>query len=101
MCQNPEAAGRRRRERVGELAKLAALSSAGGSWQSKRVCELRSIRRQGRHLRLTCGGTLRISRAGVQAGERLAGKFVARANDTLSADDMALGYRQLRRVEQA
>ena len=50
----------------------------------------------------TPGGKLRINRGGVKAAERLDGKFVVHTNDdTLSADDMALGYRQLQRVEQA
>ena len=38
----------------------------------------------------------------MKPAERLDGKFVVRTNDdTLSAEDMALGYRQLQRVEQA
>ena len=83
-------------------AKPAALSSAGANEHSKKVNELRSSssRRYRRYPRLTPGGKLRINRAGVKASERLDGKFVAHTNDdTLSADDMALGYRQLQRVE--
>ena len=106
VCHNPREARRRRRHRAGVLAeleaKLGALSSTGGSEHSKKVCELRSSRRYGRYLRLTRGGKLRINRAGVKAAARLDGKFVVHTNDdTLSADDMALGYRQLQRVEQA
>jgi hypothetical protein len=38
----------------------------------------------------------------VAAAERLDGKFVVHSNDdTLSAADMALGYKQLQRVEEA
>jgi transposase len=38
----------------------------------------------------------------VTAAEKLDGKFVVHSNDdTLSAEDMALGYKQLMRVEQA
>lgn len=38
----------------------------------------------------------------LKAAERLDGKFVVHSNDdTLSAEDMALGYKQLQRVEQA
>ena len=106
VCHNPREAKRRRRHRAEVLAeleaKLAALSSPGGSGHSKQVCELRSSGRYRRYLRLTRGGKLRINRAGVKAAERLDGKFVVHTNDdTLSADDMALGYRQLQRVEQA
>ncbi|MDE0081373.1 MAG: transposase [Gammaproteobacteria bacterium] len=43
-----------------------------------------------------------MSRTGVKAAERRDRKFVVHTNDdTLSADGMALGYRQLQRVEQA
>ena len=106
VCHNPREARRRRRHRAEVLAeleaKLATLSSPGGGGHSKQVCELRSSGRYRRYLRLTRGGKLRISRAGVKAAERLDGKFVVHTNDdTLSADDMALGYRQLQRVEQA
>ena len=81
---------------------LAALSSAGGSGHSKQVCELRSSRRYRRYPRVTRGGKLRINRGGVKAAERLDGKFVVHTNDdTLSAENMALGDRQLQRVEQA
>ena len=85
-------------------AKLATLSSPdrGAGGHSKQVCELRSSGRYRRYLRLTRDGKLRISRAGVKAAERLDGKFVVHTNDdTLSAEDMALGYRQLQRVGQA
>ena len=38
----------------------------------------------------------------MKAAERPDGKFVVHTNDdTLSAEDMALGYRKLQRVEQA
>lgn len=43
-----------------------------------------------------------IDAAKVKAAERLDGKFVVHSNDdTLSAEDMALGYKQLQRVEEA
>ena len=66
------------------------------SWGSRRCG------RYGRYIRLT--GTARpvIDRAKVKAGERMDGKFVVHSNDdTLSAEDMALGYKQLQSVEQA
>ena len=43
-----------------------------------------------------------IDKAALRAKERLDGKFVVHSNDdTLSAEDMALGYKQLQRVEEA
>ena len=106
VCHNPRETRRRQRHRAEVLAalekELASLPPKGGSGHSKRVCGLRASRRYGRYLRLTRGGALRINRAGVRSAERLDGKFVVHTNDdTLSAEDMALGYRQLQRVEQA
>ena len=64
---------------------------------------LRTLARGGgRYIRLTPTGRPVIHRAKVKAAERLDGKFVVHSNDdTLSAEDMALGYKQLQRVEQA
>ena len=62
----------------------------------------RASGRYGRYLRLTRSGRARIDRARVKAAERFDGKFVVHSNDdTLSAEDLALGYKQLYRVEQS
>ena len=59
-------------------------------------------RRFGRYLRQTKGGKLVISKGAIRKAERRDGKFVVHSNDdTLSAEDMALGYKQLMRVEEA
>jgi transposase len=53
-------------------------------------------------VRLSKTGKPAIDAAKVKAAERLDGKFVVHSNDdTLSAEDMALGYKQLQRVEEA
>ena len=66
------------------------------------MCALRASRRYGRYVRLTRTGRALLDARAVQAAERLDGKFVVHSNDdTLSAADMALGYEQLQRVEQA
>ena len=105
VCFNPREAERQRRHRAKVLAELEAeLASLrpSGSSHRKRACELRASRRYGRYVRLTKTGLLRIDRAKVKAAERLDGKFVVHSNDdTLQAEDMALGYKQLQRVEQA
>ena len=68
----------------------------------KRVCALRASARYGRYVRLIRTGQPRIDRARIKAAERLDGKFVVHGNDdTLSAQDLTLGYRQLQRVEEA
>ena len=106
VCYNPSEARRKSRHRAEVLAeleaKLAALPRRREDAHGKQVCALRASRRYGRYLRLTRSGDLRIDRARVKAAARLDGKFVVHTNDdTLSAEDMALGYRQLQRVEQA
>ena len=65
------------------------------------MCELRASGRYGRYVRLNKAGKPVIDTARVKAAERLDGKFVVHSNDdTLSAEDMALGYKQLQRVEE-
>ena len=47
-------------------------------------------------------GKLRLNRNAVRTAERHDGKFIVHSNDdTLSVEDMALGYKQLMRVEEA
>ena len=66
------------------------------------MCQLRASRRYGRYLRLTKGGLLRIDAAKRRAAEQLDGKFVVHSNDdSLTPVDLALGYKQLLRVEEA
>jgi hypothetical protein len=106
VCYNPEEAARQKKHREQVLkeleAELEALRTQRGPSHSKRVCELRASGRYGRYVRLTRADAPRINKAEVDAAERLDGKFVVHSNDdTLSAADLALGYKQLQRVEVA
>ena len=106
VCHNPLEVVRQRRHREKVLeeleAELVALKDLDSSSYSKRVFDLVASRRYGRYLRRTKTGKLRLDRGAVKAAEKLDGKFVVHSNDdTLSAEDMALGYKQLMRVEQA
>jgi hypothetical protein len=106
VCHNPQEEKRQRLQRrqvLWELeAELASLQQMKGESHSKRVCQLRSSRRYGRYLRLTQGGLLRIDAAKRRAAEQLDGKFVVHSNDdSLRPADLALGYKQLQRVEEA
>jgi hypothetical protein len=59
-------------------------------------------RRYGRYLRLTKGRLLRIDAAKRRLEEQLDGKFMVHSNDdSLTSADLALGYKQLQRVEDA
>jgi hypothetical protein len=106
VCHNPQEEKRQRAHRrqiLRELeAELASLKAVQGESHSKRVCQLRASRRYGRYLRLTKGGLLRIDAAKRRAAEQFDGKFVVHSNDdSLSPADLALGYKQLQRVEEA
>jgi Transposase DDE domain len=106
VCHNPQEEKRQRAHRqelLRELeAELASLHEVRGEGHTKRVCELRASRRCGRYLRLTKGGLLKIDAAKQREEERLDGKFVVHSNDdSLTPADLALGYKQLQRVEEA
>lgn len=106
VCYNPQEAERQARHRQEVLEELAAeletLRESKGSSHGKRVCELRASGRYGRYVRLTKNGHPRLDQANVDALAKLDGKFVVHSNDdTLSAADLALGYKQLQRVEVA
>jgi len=105
LCFNPEEAARQQAHRQYLLkevsAELAAMGDAAQDVQSKRVAELRTSRRYGKYLKLGAKG-LELDAKAIKAAEHYDGKFIVHGNDdTLSAEDMALGYKQLMRVEQA
>jgi len=105
VCSNPEEAERQashRKQVLEELGhELASLRKPErGESHSKRTCQLISTPRFARYLRQTRRGALKIDKAAVRAEEKLEGKWVVTSNDdTLSAEDLALGYKQLMRVE--
>ncbi len=106
VCHNPHEAARQRQHRAQVLeeleAELETLRHTEGRHHSKRICQLRASGRYGPYIRLTRTGKAVIDKAALRARERLDGKFVVHSNDdTLSAEDMALGYKQLQRVEEA
>jgi hypothetical protein len=68
----------------------------------KAECALRDHPALGRWLRQTPGGRLVIDRAKVKAEDRLDGKFLLSTSDPdLSAEDAALGYKNLLEAERA
>ena len=77
-------------------------AGSAGPGHRKRECQLRSSKRYGRYLKTRKDGSLAIDPQKVRAVARRDGKFVVRGNDdSLSGEDMALGYKQLQRVEEA
>ena len=105
VCHNPQEEIRQRAHRskvVAELeAELASMQQSPARGHSKRACELLASGRYGKYLRQTASGELRIDRTAISEAERYDGKWVVTSNDdTLTAEDLALGYKQLLRVEQ-
>jgi Transposase DDE domain len=106
ICRNPEAADRDRRVRAQLLEQLgAAIASSDDKPLGERLELAQSLRAKpglARFLRVTSSGQLRIDRAQVAAEEKLDGKFLIRTSDpTLSAEEVAFGYKQLLQVERA
>jgi len=104
VCHNPVEETRQREHRakvVKELeAELLTLRTRADGKLSQRARELTTSGRYGRYLRETERGELLVSRAAVREEERYDGKWVITSNDdTLTSEDLALGYKQLLRVE--
>jgi transposase len=127
LCHNPEQAERDRHQRQQQLAVVAAelerittlrakagpanttgrgrgrgrgRRAAAGDDHLKAECALRDHPALGRWLRQTPGGRLMIDRAKVRAEQRLDGKFLLSTSaPDLSAEDVALGYKNLLEAE--
>lgn len=104
VCYNPFEAERQkshRRKVLKELeAEMESLRSGPQKDSSKRVVELLTSRRYGSYLRRDKRGEIAIDLGKVELEERCDGKFVLTTNDdTLTREDMALGYKQLQQVE--
>ena len=105
VCLNPKEAERQRLHRAEILrlleAELKALDARADA-HPRAACTLMSSRRFGPYLKQLKSGRLRIDRARIRREEKLDGKWLLVTNDvTLSAEDLALGYKQLIRVEQS
>jgi transposase len=127
ICHNPNQAERDRDQRQQQLAAVTAeleriaklragaaarATSAKQPGRARRVaaagdhlkaeCALRDHATLGRWLRQTPGGRLVIDRGKVRAEQRLDGKFLLSTSDPdLSAEDVALGYKNLLEAERA
>jgi Transposase DDE domain len=97
ICFNPEEALRQRRHREAVLELLAAelqLLAERDDDHPKAACHLLTSRRFARYLTTDAAGRPRLDPAKVKAAERLDGKFVVTTNDdSLTAEDAALGYK--------
>jgi hypothetical protein len=106
VCHNPEAAQRDAAIRADMLDKLRGLIDDSDRLSERKRAELRGVisTKPGlnRYLRVTPGGLLRLDQTAITAEARLDGKYLLRTSDPhLSAEDVALGYKQLAAIENA
>jgi transposase len=114
VCHNPAEADRdrQRRERhitriEAELERLQAQhdrakTKAEHQTHLRGECALRDHRTLGRYLRQTKTGRLALDRAKIAAQEKLDGKYLLTTSDlSLSAEDVALGYKRLLEAERS
>jgi hypothetical protein len=112
VCHNPAEAERDKTQRDDTIARLKAeldriatarakAKTAKASDAHRRAeCALRDHPALGRYLRQTPSGRLRIDRAKIAAEQRLDGKYLLSTSDPdLSAEDVALGYKNLLEAE--
>jgi DDE family transposase len=104
ICYNPEQAERDTALREIMTGKLTALIADTDRLTVTKRAELRgrisTMPGLNRFLRTTPGGLLRIDKKKIAAEANLDGKYLLRCSDPhLSAEDIALGYKQLLQVE--
>ena len=112
VCHNPEeqARDREHRERAllrieaehERIERLRARAGRSGTAHERAECALRDHPSYSRYLRQPPSGRLRIDRQRVAAEERLDGKFLLETSDPdISAEDAALGYKNLLEAERS
>ncbi len=106
ICHNPEGAERDAAIRARMIAQLKELIDGSDALGRDKRAELRGVisAKPGlnRYLRVTPGGLLRIDARRAKAEENLDGKYLLRTSDPkMTAEDIALGYRQLLEVERS
>ncbi len=104
ICFNPEQAERDAALREVMTGKLTALITGTDTLTVTKRAELRgrisTMPGLNRFLRVTPGGLLRSDRKKIAAEANLDGKYLLRCSEpALSAEDIALGYKQLLQVE--
>jgi transposase len=112
VCHNPAEADRDKQTRDDTItrleAELARIATARAKAKNPKAtaahhraeCALRDHVTLGRYVRQTKTGRLLIDRAKIKAEERLDGKYLLSTSDPdLSAEDVALGYKNLLEAE--
>jgi transposase len=106
IVYNPQQAGKDQaaRQRLVERieSSLEALGELQGQKHTKAVCTLRAYPQLSRYVKELKSGKLAVNRSAIKAEEKLDGKYLlSSSDDTLTAQEVALGYKQLLEVERA
>jgi hypothetical protein len=114
VCHNPAEGERDKAERDAHITRLEAelerietarrkaKTNKARETHTRAECALRDHPTLSRYLRQTTSGRLLIDRRKVSAEERLDGKYLLSSSDPdLSAEDIALGYKNLREAERS
>jgi IS4 transposase len=104
ICHNPDAATRDAATRAELIARLDDMITGSDKLSATKRAELRgkiaTMPGLNRFLRVTPGGLLRTGKARIKTEANLDGKYLLRCSDPkLSAEDIAVGYKQLLQVE--
>jgi hypothetical protein len=106
LVRNPRQAEKDKEQRAKILRvlqeELRELNKDKSQPHNKACCRLVSHPTYGRYLKVLKNGQLKIDQAKVKEEEKLDGKYLLRtSDDTISSEDIALGYKQLLEVEAA
>lgn len=104
LVRNPKEAKRDAATREKHIKRieeeLQAIGELNGDPHTKAVCKLIAHPTYGRYIKTGKQGQPKLDKAKIKAEERLDGKYLIRtSDDTLSVEDVALGYKQLLQVE--
>ncbi|MGW4412800.1 IS1634 family transposase [Nonomuraea sp. NPDC004702] len=104
ICFNPDGAERDAAIRTRLIAQLEEMIAGSDALSATKRAELRGVIRTkpglNRYLRTTPNGLLRLDAAKIKTEANLDGKYLLRCSDPkLSAEDIAVGYKQLLEVE--
>ena len=106
LVHNPDEARKDKATREKTLKKieeaLKSIKEQKGQCHKKNVCALLSHRTMGRYLRQLKTGAIKIDKGKIKEEAHLDGKYIiSTSDDTLTPEDIALGYKQLMEVERA
>lgn len=106
LVHNPEEAKKDKATREKTLKKideaLKSIKEQKGQCHKKNVCAILSHRTMGRYLMQLKTGAIKIDKGKIKEEAHLDGKYIiSTSDDTLTPEDVALGYKQLMEVERA